>query len=186
VGRNLMGEVSQCSASGDTSGQWWIGGLVGYNDRGHLRQCYSGGTVRGDDAAGLVGASYKGSLSNCYSKASVCADYLAAGLVASTNSLVTNCYSCGMLDAPSLVGGLVADWAVQVTGCFWDREATGTTWSTGGTGLSTAAMKDPFTYMLAGWDFVGESGNGTDDIWIGFINDYPRLRWELEQASWGQ
>ncbi len=35
------------------------------------------------------------------------------------------------------------------------------------------------TFLDAGWDFVGESANGTDDIWwIDEGKDYLRLWWE--------
>jgi len=37
------------------------------------------------------------------------------------------------------------------------------------------------TFLDAGWDFVGETANGTDDIWwIPEGKDYPRLWWEAE------
>ena len=41
------------------------------------------------------------------------------------------------------------------------------------------------TFLEAGWDFVGETENGTDDIWwIDEGQDYPRLWWELgDEAS---
>ncbi len=36
------------------------------------------------------------------------------------------------------------------------------------------------TYLNAGWDFIDETENGTDDIWwILEGQDYPRLWWEL-------
>jgi hypothetical protein len=35
------------------------------------------------------------------------------------------------------------------------------------------------TFIEAGWDFVGETANGTEDIWwILEGKDYPRLWWE--------
>jgi len=35
------------------------------------------------------------------------------------------------------------------------------------------------TSWEAGWDFVGETANGTEDIWwIDEGKDYPRLWWE--------
>ena len=36
-----------------------------------------------------------------------------------------------------------------------------------------------FGPVLAGWDFVGETANGTEDIWwILEGKDYPHLWWE--------
>ena len=50
----------------------------------------------------------------------------------------------------------------------------------GGTPKTTAEMQTAATYLEAGWDFVDETANGTDDIWwILEGQDYPRLWWEL-------
>jgi len=47
-------------------------------------------------------------------------------------------------------------------------------------GLTTAEMQMASTFLDAGWDFVGEIENGTEDIWwIDEGKDYPRLWWEL-------
>jgi len=38
------------------------------------------------------------------------------------------------------------------------------------------------TFLDAGWDFVDETENGTEDIWwILEGRDYPRLAWELTE-----
>jgi hypothetical protein len=45
-------------------------------------------------------------------------------------------------------------------------------------------MKDPNTFVSAGWDFVGEEGNGTEDIWsICEGTNYPRLVWQIPQGD---
>jgi hypothetical protein len=62
---------------------------------------------------------------------------------------------------------------------FLDIQTSGRTWSCGGTGLSTAEMQTASTFLEAGWDFVGETASGTEDIWwILEGQDYPRLWWE--------
>ena len=41
-------------------------------------------------------------------------------------------------------------------------------------------MQSAGTFLEAGWDFLGERANGTEDIWwILEGQDYPRLWWEL-------
>ena len=53
--------------------------------------------------------------------------------------------------------------------------------SSGGTGKTKAEMQTQSTFIDAGWDFLGESDNGTEDIWwIVEGEDYPRLTWELD------
>ena len=44
----------------------------------------------------------------------------------------------------------------------------------------TADMQGVNTHLKAGWDLVGETDNGTEDVWwILQGQDYPRLWWEL-------
>ena len=64
---------------------------------------------------------------------------------------------------------------------FWDTQTTGQTISAGGVGKTTAEMKTLSTFTSAGWDFVGESGNGMKDIWR-MCEDgagYPKLNWQF-------
>ena len=67
----------------------------------------------------------------------------------------------------------------RVTASFWDIEASGQTTSDEGMGKTTDEMQKERTFTDAGWDFVDEIENGTEDIWwIDEGNDYPRLWWE--------
>ena len=57
----------------------------------------------------------------------------------------------------------------------------------GGTGepndpykIATADMQDINTFLDAGWDFVDETANGTEDIWFMPEDDYPSLKREEE------
>jgi len=67
----------------------------------------------------------------------------------------------------------------EITNSFWDKETSGQSTSAGGTGKTTAEMQTTDTFLEAGWDFVDETENGTEDIWwILEGQDYPRLWWE--------
>jgi len=67
-----------------------------------------------------------------------------------------------------------------VTQSLWDTKTSGQTTSAGGTGKTTAEMQTAKTFLEAGRDFVGETENGTEDMWwILEGKDYPRLWWEL-------
>ena len=73
---------------------------------------------------------------------------------------------------PSTVGNVAMS--------FWDVETSGQPGSADGIGLATAEMQTASTFLEAGWDFMDETDNGTDDIWwILEGQDYPRLWWEL-------
>jgi len=59
-------------------------------------------------------------------------------------------------------------------------ETSGQVTSGGGTGKTTAEMQMASIFTDAGWDFVGESENGTEDIWsICEGTNYPRLVWQI-------
>ena len=45
-------------------------------------------------------------------------------------------------------------------------------------------MQSAATFLEAGWDFIDETENGTEDIWwILGGQDYPRLWWERGNES---
>jgi hypothetical protein len=152
---------------------WDVGGLVGHND-GRVTECYSNGTVAGKEwVGGLVGANY-GTVTQCYSTSAVTGG---PGLVGANWGTVAQCYSTGAVTGHA---GLVGYNGGSVTQCFWDTQTSGQTWSGDGTGKTTAQMQTAKTFLDAGWDFVGESQKGTEDIWaICEGVDYPHLAWEF-------
>ncbi|MCH8121069.1 MAG: hypothetical protein IIC00_15260, partial [Planctomycetes bacterium] len=202
------GTISNCYVEGGSvSGNWYVGGLVGYNRDGTITNCYSTASVSGDSAVGDLAGYNRGTITNCYSMASVSGNDWVGGLVGwnageITNSyslghvtgatnvgglvgentwgrIITNCYSAGSVSGFSSVGGLVGLNRGAVTGSFWDIQTSEQSTSAGGTGKTTAGMQIESTFTDAGWDFVGESVNGTEDIW--WILEglgYPRLYWE--------
>jgi hypothetical protein len=108
------------------------------------------------------------------------------GVLGANGGNLTQCYSAGAVKGNPDVGGLVGsrNSTMNVTACFWDTQTSGQTRSAGGTGKTTAEMKTAKTYLDAGWDFVGETANGTKDIWrIDEGEDYPRLWWELGKEA---
>ena len=183
VGDNSYGgTITNCYATGSVSGGWAVGGLVGYN-RGTITNCYATASVTGRwFVGGLVGSG--GTITNCYSSASVSGNRYVGGLVGENWATITNCYSTGRVSGNSDVGGLVGAGYGRVTDSFWDIEASGQTISAGGVGKTTAEMQTESTFTDAGWDFLAESVNGTEDIWwILEGQDYPRLWWELIPES---
>ena len=186
VGQNgsfkTLGSVTQCYSTGAVRGNGPVGGLVGGND-GNLVHCYSTGKVSGNGpVGGLVGrnGSFKtlGSVTHCYSTGAVSGGSSVGGLVGENTGSVTQCYSTGAVSGQWSVGGLVGDnvYYGSVTACFWDTQTSGQTASAGGTGKTTAQMQTGKTFLDAGWDFVGETTNGSEDTWkIAEGLAYPRL-----------
>jgi hypothetical protein len=167
-----LGTIARCYAKGSVlSGGNNVGGLVGINDDGDtgfglcsVTDCYATGTVTGTGyVGGLIGYNHSGGGRPPYS------------IIA-----ISNCYAAGKVTAKtSNVGGLVSPGSFSTSNCFWDIETTGKTTSGSGTGKTSAEMMTLSTFTSAGWDFVGETANGPNDVW--FIREgkeYPRLAWE--------
>lgn len=85
----------------------------------------------------------------------------------------------GIGNRNAFTGGLAEQNTGEIALSFWDSEASGQSTSDGGEGKTTAEMQTAGTFLDAGWDFVDEAENGTEDIrWILEGQDYPRLWWE--------
>jgi len=197
VGTN-DGTIADCYATGNMWGNNGVGGLVGHNEYyANIARCYSTGGVSGDSALGGLVGSNSGRITDCYSAGSVSGDEWVGGLVGINGSYfgeafgtITNCYSVGSVSSHTTVGGLLGFNYGKVTASFWDIETSGRSnmcgrqmWGTGcnnANGKTTVEMQTASTFLNAGWDFVGETENGTEDIWwILEGQDYPRLSWEL-------
>jgi hypothetical protein len=200
VGVN-QGTISKSCASGDVSGNGRLGGLVGTNWAGDFGGSYgdangiitesyaTGSVVGGYPIGGLVGRNYAGVISNCYAMGSVSGPdaWNIAGLVGLNEGggAILDCYSTGHVSEGFIengIGGLVGGNinGSSVVDCFWDTETSGHEDSNGGIGKTTAEMQTQATFTDAGWDFLGESVNGTEDIWRLCVDgtDYPRFVWQ--------
>jgi hypothetical protein len=190
MGENESASVAACCASSKVEGDRCVGGLIGKNFGATVSRCRAAGTVQGNtEVGGLIGRSAGAKAIDCYAMAGVTATVSAGGLVGSCGpscdceeyipSLVARCYAAGHVQGGA-GGGLVGvSLKSSVEASFWDIEATGCATSAGGEGKMAAQMCSLSTYLNAGWDFVTESKNGTQDIWyLPGPADYPRLTWE--------
>jgi hypothetical protein len=188
VGFNY-GDVSNSYATGDVTGtEQHAGGLVGYN-RGAVDSSYADGDVTGTDyVGGLVGYNWIGSgmgtVSNSYSTASVAGDDYVGGLVGfNDDGTVDSSYSTGSVTGNTHIGGLVGhNDGGSVTASFWDTQTSGQGSSAGGTGKTTAEMKDIDTFTGAGWDIISVANINTRNtgyVW-NIVDDatYPFLSWQ--------
>ena len=185
------GTISNCSSKGTVIGSAAVGGLVGENSFDSLiSTCYSLCDVQRNSVyhmyfGGLVGINSQGSVTNSYAQGRVTGGSHTGGLVGKNSSIIWNCYAVGSVSGTTSVGALVGSNDDTVEHSFWDTEtclpATG---SAGGTGKTTAEMKMQSTFTDAGWDFVGETTNGTEDIWTIWEGAYyPRLACENPLAG---
>ena len=193
VGHNV-GQIDRSASDNSVEGHGETGGLVGINN-GLITESFSTNMVIGVwDVGGLTGENY-GDVSNCYSTSAVAGETQAGGLVGlNQGNIFTSC-SRGLVIGDYALGGLVGSDVVcwghgescdygYTTSSFWDIEASNQTESDGGSGKTKMEMQTATTFLDAGWDFIDQVGNGTDDIWwIDEGQDHPRLWWERIQLD---
>lgn len=174
----LFSTVSGCHASGNVNGLHdSVGGLVGWNDEDSIIQkSYATGSVTGGAwyCGGLLGNNRNGEVRNCFASGSVNGRTRVGGAIGSSDSnddhdnpsIIENCYSVGSVTGLSASGGFIGSSGDgEVINCFWDTQTSGLTTSAGGSGCTSSQMQDINNYLNAGWDFIGETGNGSEDIW---------------------
>ena len=196
--RPQSGNVTHSYSTSTVSGNQSVGGLVGYNES-YVDQCFSISNVSGGSiVGGLVGWNFAGTISNSYSTGSVIGDSFVGGLTGENGGLVfmgaaygviNNSYSISVVVGTESVGGLLGEHIDgEVTNSFWDIQTSGQTTSYGhATGKTTAEMQTASTFLEAGWDFVDETANGSEDIWkIAEGVGYPRLWWEKYSGGIGE
>lgn len=178
--------ADSCATGTVSGGDYYIGGLVGLNNPNTtVTGSYATGAVNGTGlyVGGLVGRNRDGAVvQNCYARGATNGEDRVGGLVGgngeSAGGTVTDSYATGAVSG-SNSGGLVGvNAAGTVTGGFWNVATTGQPTSDGGTAATTTQMQTKSTYTDAGWDFIGEAINGTDDVWAidSTMNDgYPYL-----------
>jgi len=160
-----------------------VGGLVGMNHDGTVSKCHSRGSVTGRHGVGGVVGRNDGAVHNCYSSSSVVGEGNVGGLVGYQwyRTVVTNSYSNGAVVGKDAVGGLMGFNLGIVSNSFWDVEASGMEESDGGTGKTTAEMRDIATFIAAAWDITAVASGETNTAYAWNIVDgqtYPFLSWQ--------
>ncbi len=194
-GGNIVMSYSTSTVVGDDAA---VGGLVGQNVSGSILDCYSIGDVRGIEwIGGLVGwNNSESSISDCYSAGDVSGNWEMGGLVGENSGIITMSYSTSVVSGNTRVGGLVGSNSCvntcgEITHSYWDIETSselnmcglqeeGASGCDPNCGKTTVEMQTASTFLDAGWDFVGETENGTEDTWsICEKTNYPRFVWQI-------
>ena len=207
---NIKGSsITSCYATGSVSGNGSVGGLCGDNSDNIITSCYATGSVVGTGSCvgGLCGWNRYGSIISSYATGSVSGgyDYMlgygsSAGGLCGNNfyGTIINCYATGSVTGTDInVGGFCGyqygSNSPKIENCFWDVETSGQTIGynldsrypgtiTNVQGLTTAEMQTQSTFTDAGWDFSGETNNGTENTWhMPFLTTgYPMLYWQRD------
>lgn len=186
--------ISQCSSSGDVTGESQVGGLVGSPwDKTKITQSYSEGTVSGDYLiGGLAGYCVFGFepnrnniVNNCYSRATVEAEIGRAGGIygGSDGTLrLQNSYSTGTVSAPEFAGAVIGAWGgsdIVVENTYFDTETSGLTDGVGGftQGSVDYNIEGKTTANMKTQEFVDLLNAGSDEApWFideGLNDGYP-------------
>jgi hypothetical protein len=172
-----------------------VGGMSGTSSNS-FNNCFVTGVVSGDaNVGGFVGYQNIGSIKNCYSRVNVIRNSGSASTFGGfagfsrQTSVIENCYSTGSVvylgEANPTDKGFVGE--VNNTPIyrnnFFDSETSLQTTDANGTATAktTAEMQQMCVYADSTWDFMLETVNGTDDIWglNSSENDgYPFLAWQ--------
>ena len=174
-----------------------LGGLVGsISQDAVIESSFALGSVQGNnEVGGLVGyfgEDGQSKILNSYALGLVQGNAMVGGLVGYNNMVtIKKSYAAGPVSGLNDVGGLVG---VNVDGTvadsFWDMESSGQATSSGGTGMSTAEMKDIATYsdtstegLDAEWAIVQGWTTPNADIWgicPGPNSGSPFLLWQFD------
>lgn len=210
VGRNCTGalagylrggDIIGCYATGRVNGWEDVGGLIGYSrNEAQIARCYSLCDVTGREiVGGLAGNLNSTHLTDCLSggiQVSVGIQECAGGLLGRFyRHRVENSLSLASVEDKGRSGGfigLVASSGSRFSGSFWSVTGSGLTYAIGWTGgdangisgLTAAQATEQVHYLDAGWDFVGESENGTEDIWFMEDGGTPQLVWPTRKIEW--
>jgi DNA-binding MarR family transcriptional regulator len=109
AGSCMGGLISNCTFTGTVSGSGnYVGGLAASS--GDLIDCYTAGTVTGgEQVGGLVGYNWKGHISASASSCAVSGTLCVGGLVGWASGTIDGCYSTGKVSGMGEVGGLVGN-----------------------------------------------------------------------------
>jgi hypothetical protein len=161
------GIISNSYAAANITGTNNLGGLTGYNT-GIINSSYAIGNVSGTGTGigGLAGANDDGTINNSYAVGDASGNSYIGGLIGFNDGTISKSYSAGSVSGNSNLGGFVGynnTTTGTISGCYYDSQASGQSDTGRGTPKTTAEMQTKSTYN--GWDFAGESANGTADIW---------------------
>jgi hypothetical protein len=191
-------EVLNCGAadvsigtSGTSFATVRLGGLVGFGRNSLISRSYAKGTVnravlssvQTSMQGGLVGSLSNSAARNSYA---ICAfpvsdgNYDGGFVGDALSSHFQNCYAVPSPTGWYTIAGFAATtYEIQGGGCYY--RAGNNILNRGGWGLWADAMKQRASF--SGWDFLGESSNGLNEIWRMCADglDYPQLSWESAQ-----
>lgn len=172
-----------------------VGGLIGWNHiDGMISNCFVRGMVKGSNTVGGFCGQNSSHITNSYanvkvSRASGSTDTVIGGFVGwgYYQCNINYCYSLGEVTFEGtqdpVNNGFIAKGTnnAQQTTNFLDTTQSNQLYGIGSIEKNSQKMKEACTYLSMNWDVLGETHNGSNDIWT--INNtknngYPALQWQ--------
>ena len=202
---SIKNNYSECTVTGDGDNAYELGGFIGkiWNTSDGIYNSYSTGNVKNvsSSGGGFVGYINHSTVENCFSTGDVTRSSTSnssfggfCGTISYDPVHIKYSYSLGSVydtDGSSAFAtdkGFVGNEDVSGTysNNFFDSNISNQSSGTGSTAKTTTQMQTQSTFTDNGWDFLGETTNGTNDYWgltSGFNNDYPFLSWMAVASS---
>lgn len=162
----------------------FTGAFAGYIEGAVVSGVTTSGVVNNPSGSsgGFSGSIKNSTVSDCASHCDVSGYQFVYGFSGAETSTLSRCISTGAVsvtEAPSYgfgnkIGGTWTD-------VFWDTQTSGVSAGGGGTGKTTAEMKDIDTY--ANFDIALIGSHTTETWFIDDGNDYPRLYYEKSTGT---
>lgn len=170
-------EFEKFNNSGTIKGNGWIGGIIGYNNGGAIKNSYNTGVVAGTGAGalqllvgGIVGNNNSGSVTNVYNTGAVSADKgtstktcFAGDIIAGNKGPIKNAYNMSSVTVENgAIGkGIVAAGNGTITNAFYFNPSTQRYYDYDGVEYtSTEAFNQSF--------MEGAAASGEQAAWLGY------------------
>jgi hypothetical protein len=162
--------LGRCYVSGGSiSGDLWVGGLVAYNYKGGIDDCYSTAEVTGErQIGGLVGYSDEGTITDCHTTCNITGKIFAGGLVGYNDGTIKSCYTAGNVTCDYTAGGLAGNTAAEIVSSYSTGTVTGQEEVGGLAGRASGSISN--SHSTAG--VSGEEGVGG---MVGIGKDYVTI-----------
>jgi len=193
VGKSsISSTITNCYSTGSVSGNYHVGGLVGYNDNSNVSNSYSTVTVSGSqNVGGLMGYNINNStVSYSYSTGTVTgSNQIVGGLVGYNydGSIITKCYSTGSVSAAKQrAGGLVGyNYGSTISNSFSSGDVTrlsGSSTEFGAfCGINTSTIE--YCYSIGSVTYFGAT-DPTDRGFSGFpAGIYTNNFWDSDVSN---
>ena len=186
-GTNYYGVVSECYVTNsNVSGYDNVGGLCGYSYSGSIIKsfAYNVDVIGRNNVGGLCGydRSYS-NIENCYAVGTISGSTRVGGLSGyhHDHSNIINCYSGSIVNGDTQTGGLIGfhEYYTAVTNTYF--YAYGGRNNGYGTALNIEHLQDA-TYF-AGFDFVGNTLDGDNEIWDITAGHFPKLYYQTDDGA---